>query len=188
MRSIAYFMMVILISGCTAVRVRDVPGTRWTKVQSQELAGWWCSDRDEELWRSELTAKGELLIGSISRRADEQFELMDSIAVPTRVGDRDLLCVRIKTKLDSEAGYGFMLLRRDGENKITLLPPNGENIKQMVSDGKINGKLIKYENSEDSFVYVAENDKNFLAVLKDAPVERIFDDRFKIELRRMQIP
>ena len=188
MRLIAYFMMAILISGCTAVRVRDVPGTRWTKVQSQELAGWWCSDRDKELWRSELTAKGELLIGSISRRADEQFELMDSIAVPTSVGDRDLLCVRIKTKLESEAGYGFMLLRCDGEDKITLLPPNSENIKQMVSDGKISGKLIKYENSENSFVYVAENDKDFLAVLKDAPVEKIFDDRFKIELRRIQIP
>ena len=49
-----------------------------------------CSDRDKELWRAELTAKGELLIGSISRRADDQFELMDSIAVPTRVGDRDI--------------------------------------------------------------------------------------------------
>ena len=81
-----------------------------------------------------------------------------------------------------------MLLRCDGEDKITLLPPNSENIKQMVSDGKISGKLIKYENSENSFVYVAENDKDFLAVLKDAPVEKIFDDRFKIELRRIQIP
>ena len=188
MRLIAYFMMAILICGCTAVRVRDVPGTRWTKVQSQKLAGWWCSDRDKELWRSELTAKGELLIGSISRRADEQFELMDSIAVATRVGDRDLLCVRIKTKLESEAGYGYMLLRRDDEDKITLVPPNGENIKQMVSDGKIKGKLIKYENSEDSFVYLAENDKDFLAVLKDAPVEKIFDDQFKIELTRLQMP
>lgn len=188
MRLIAFFMMAILISGCTAVRVRDVPGTRWTKVQSQELAGWWCSDRDKNLWRSELTAKGELLIGSISRQADEQFELMDSIAVPTRVGDRDLLCIRIKTKLESEAGYGFMLLRHDGEDKITLLPPNGENIKQMVSSGKINGKVIKYEDSKESFVYVAEIDGNFLGVLKDAPIDKIFDDRFKIDLRRVKLP
>ncbi|MCU0720618.1 MAG: hypothetical protein MUC83_12995, partial [Pirellula sp.] len=81
MRLIAFFMMAILISGCTAVRVRDVPGTRWTKVQSQELAGWWCSDRDKNLWRSELTAKGELLIGSISRQADEQFEGPSGITV-----------------------------------------------------------------------------------------------------------
>ena len=188
MRSIAYFMMVILICGCTVVRVRDVPGTRWTKVQAQELAGWWCSDRDKELWRSELTAKGELLIGSISRRADEQFELMDSLAVPTRVGDRDLLCVRIKTKIESEAGYGFMLIRRDGIDKVTLLVPNGDNIKQMIADGKINGKLLKYEKSEESFVYVAENDGNFLGVLTDAPIDKIFDDRFKIELRRLKLP
>ena len=105
MRSIAYLMMVVLICGCTAVRVRDVPGTRWTKVQTRELVGWWCSDRDKQLWRAELTAKGELLIGSISRRADDQFELMDSIAVPTRVGNRDMLSVRIKTKIEWEAGY-----------------------------------------------------------------------------------
>ena len=188
MRSIAYLMMVVLICGCTAVRVRDVPGTRWTKVQTRELVGWWCSDRDKQLWRAELTAKGELLIGSISLRADDQFELMDSIAVPTRVGDRDMLCVRIKTKIESEAGYGFMLMRRDGTDKITLMFPNGDNIKQMVADGKINGKLLKYGSLEDSFVYLAENDKDFLAVLKDAPIEKIFDDRFKIDLTRLQMP
>jgi hypothetical protein len=188
MRSTAYFMMVILICGCTVVRVRDVPGTRWTKVQTQELAGWWCSDRDKKLWRAELTAKGELLIGTISRRADDQFELMDSIAVPTRVGDRDMLCVRIKTKIESEAGYGFMLMRRDGIDKITLLFPNGDNIKQMVADGMINGKLLKYENSEQSLVYVAENDRSFIDALKDAPIDKIFDDRFKIELRRLKLP
>ncbi len=113
---------------------------------------------------------------------------MDSIAVPTRVGNRDFLCVRIKTKVETDAGYAFMLMRRDGDDKITLLFPNGDNIKDMVDDGKINGKLLKYENSEKSFVYVAENDNDFLAVLKDVPIEKIFDDRFKIELRRLQMP
>lgn len=188
MRLMAYFVMIILISGCTAVRVRDVPGTRWTNLQAQELTGWWCSVRDKELLRSELTAKSELLIGSISRRADDQFEFMDSIAVPTRVGDRDLLCVRIKTKIESEAGYGFMLMRRDGIDKITLLFPNGDNIKQMVADGKIKGKLLSYENSKKSFVNVTENDMNFLGVLKDAPIDEIFDERFKIELKRLKLP
>ena len=188
MRSLAYFMMILLVSGCTVVRVRDVPGTRWTKAQSQELAGWWCSDHDKQLWRSELTTKGELLIGSISRRADDQFELMDSVAVPTHLGDRDFLCVRIKAKIEAEAGYGFMLMRRTGVDKITLLFPNGDSIKQMVADGKINGKLLKYENSEKSFVYVTENDKNFLDVLRDAPISKVFDDRLKIELSRLQLP
>lgn len=188
MRSLTYFLMVLLVSGCTVVRVRDVPGDRWEKAKTKELAGWWSSDRDKQLWLAELTGKGELLIGSISRRGDDQFELMDSIAIPTRVGDRDFLFVRIKTKIESEAGYGFMLMRRDGDDKISLLFPDGDNIKQMVVDGKISGKLLKYENSEKSFVYVAENGEDFLAVLKDAPIEKIFDDRFKIELRRVKMP
>jgi hypothetical protein len=188
MRSLTFFLMVPLVSGCTAVRVREVPGDRWNEAQTKELVGWWCSDRDKELWRSELTAKGELLIGSISRRADEQFELFDSIAVPTRVGTRDLLCIRIKTKLESEAGYGFMLMRRDADGNIALLPSHGANIKQMVADGKITGRLLKYENSDESFVYVDDVDKDFLAVLKEAPIDKIFDDRFKIELRRVQLP
>jgi hypothetical protein len=81
-----------------------------------------------------------------------------------------------------------MLMRRDGIDKITLLFPNGDNIKQMIADGKINGKLLKYGSLEDSFVYLAENDKDFLAVLKDAPIEKIFDDRFKIDLTRLQMP
>ena len=59
---------------------------------------------------------------------------------------------------------------------------------QMVADGKINGKLLKYENSEKSFVYVTENDKNFLDVLRDAPISKVFDDRLKIELSRLQLP
>jgi hypothetical protein len=80
-----------------------------------------------------------------------------------------------------------MLMRRDGTDKITLLFPNVDNIKQMVAEGKIDGKLVKYENSEESFVYVAENDGNFLGVLKDAPIDKIFDDRFKIELRRVKL-
>lgn len=188
MRSLTYFMIILLISGCTVVRVRDVPGDRWEKSKTQELAGWWRSDQDKALWRSELTANGELLIGSISRLADEQFELLDSIAVPTRVGDRDFLCVRIKTEIKSEAGYAFMLMRRNGNDEITLLFPNGDSIKQMVADGKINGKLLKHESSEKSFVYVAENDEDFVAVLRDAPVEKVFDDRFKIELSRLQMP
>jgi hypothetical protein len=58
----------------------------------------------------------------------------------------------------------------------------------MVADGKINGKFLKYEKSEQSLVYVSENDRNFMDALKDAPIDKIFDDRFKIELRRLKLP
>ena len=128
------------------------------------------------------------MIGSISKRADEQFELIDSIAVPARVGDRDFLCVRVRSKIESEAGYCFVLMHRNGVDKITLLFPNGDNIKKMVTDGEIKGKLLKHENSDNSFVYVVENDKDFLAVLENAPIDELFDDRFKIELKRLQLP
>ncbi len=188
MRSIVYFMIALFISGCTVVRVRDVPGDRWKSAEAKELVGWWYCDREHQMWRSELTAKGELLIGSISRRADDEFVLTGSIAVPTRVGDRDFLCVRIKTKVETEAGYGFMLMRRHGNDKITLLFPNGDNFKQMVVDGKIRGQLIKYDNSEGEFVYVAESDKKFLEVLKEAHIDKLFDDRLKMELRRLDLP
>lgn len=41
--------MILFVSGCTVVRVRDVPGTRWSKAQSQELAGWWLFESDKQL-------------------------------------------------------------------------------------------------------------------------------------------
>ena len=116
-------MLLLMLCGCVAVRVRNIPGDRWKKAQVQELAGWWCTN-DKELWRCEITGNNEMLIGSIAKRANDQFELLDSIAIPTRLGNRDLLFVRIKTKIATEAGYGFVLMQFKDKDHLTLVFPN----------------------------------------------------------------
>ena len=72
MRMLSFVLLLIcVLNGCTVVRFRDLPGTRWTKEQTQELTGWWCTDGDKQLWRSELTGDGELVIGAITQRAHD---------------------------------------------------------------------------------------------------------------------
>ncbi len=180
-------MLLLMLCGCVAVRVRNIPGDRWKKAQVQELAGWWCTN-DKELWRCEITGNNEMLIGSIAKRANDQFELLDSIAIPTRLGNRDLLFVRIKTKIATEAGYGFVLMQFKDKDHLTLVFPNGDAFAKLTEDKTLDGKLINYESSEKHFVYVSGDGRGYLDIINDMPDDQLFDSRFKLELTRLSLP
>ena len=65
-----------MLCGCVAVQVLNIPGDRGKMAQVQELAGWRYT-KDKELWRCEMTGNNEMRIGSIAKRANDQFELLD---------------------------------------------------------------------------------------------------------------
>ncbi|HCS51528.1 MAG TPA: hypothetical protein DIW81_08025 [Planctomycetaceae bacterium] len=179
-------MLLVTIAGCQVVHIRDIPGDAWQWETSKTLTGWWAT-KTGDVFQVIPLHDGSLLIGHPTRTSEEEFEAISTIATISTVGDHNLIFLKNKKQKDEEPSFLFLLVETSSDELIVLIPPKGDSFVDMIDKHEVNGKRVKYKNSDEFIALITSDSGSFKTMLASKSTEELFDSKLKIELSRVKL-
>lgn len=132
-------LLAITIIGCTRVAVDEPIGKLMAQSDLEDLAGEWIGDK-EVIYTVSLNDGP----GSFTAAWLQDGEVKTASCQITMPGDTDIGIVWFK---DEELNAFLPLRATGGDDSITLLTPDEDEIKELVASGKIHGSFDEEKNA-----------------------------------------
>jgi hypothetical protein len=132
-------LIAIACVGCTRVAVDEPIGKPMAQSDLEELAGEWIGDK-EVIYTMTLNDSP----GSFTATWLQDGEVKTATCLITMPGDTDTGIVWVK---DEELNAFLPLRATGGDDSITLLTPDEDEVKELVAAGKIQGSFDEEENA-----------------------------------------
>jgi hypothetical protein len=172
-------LLLLLVSGCSAVFVAKPVGEKPHVLQPQKWEGVWLTSDQAPITVLVTNAdKGELQIGAVEAK-EGALKLTTETLLVRSVGNS--LIVNHADTHDGRTLYSWSLVRINNEDDMLVWAPNVDKFRTLVRSGKLKGQARDNES-----VYLEELPDEMLAAIGNDTAEGLFAWQNPITLRRVK--